>query len=117
MKEVFRSRDGALIGFYQSILEDADIPHLVRNDPAQPAVIGNLIAAMLPLPDFWPALCVLNDDDYPEAMRLLNAVRDAAAAPPQDRKCPECGEMVPGNFSECWNCEAPLATGDSPACE
>ena len=113
MKEVFRSSDGTLVEFYRSILEEAEIPHIVRNDATQPAIIGNLIAAMLPLPDFWPALCVLNDEDYPEAMRLLNEVRESANVPQQERKCAHCGEMVPGNFSECWNCGTPISQADA----
>ena len=60
MKELYRSSDTALIGFYQSILDEAGIPHLVRNESTQQAVVGGLVAAILHLPDFWPALCVVS---------------------------------------------------------
>ena len=113
MKEVFRSNDTALIGLYQSILDGAEIPHFVRNDTTQQAIVGGLMTAIVPLPDFWPALCVLNDEDYPEAMHLLSSVRDSAAIPQEDRMCAACGEAVPGNFSECWNCGATLPPKDA----
>ena len=106
MKELYRSSDTALLGYYQSILEDAGIPYFVRNESTQQAVVGGLIAAILPLPDFWPALCVVNDEDYPEALRLLRAARNTPPCTEAEWKCPNCGEMVPGNFAACWNCDA-----------
>jgi hypothetical protein len=113
MKELFRSSDTALIGFYESILDDAEIPHFVRNDTTQQAIVGSLMTAVLPLPEFWPALCVLNDDDYPRAMQLLREVREAGATSGAEWKCAACGETVPGNFTACWNCGVQRAGGPS----
>jgi len=108
MKELFRSSDTALIGLYESILADAEIPHFVRNDATQQAMVGGLLSALLPLPEFWPALCVINDEDYSEAMQLIQAAREPAPSAQGEWKCPGCGETVPGNFTECWNCATPL---------
>ena len=105
MKEVYRSNDGVMLSLYQSVLDDAEIPNFVRNESSQQAVVGGLATAILPLPDFWPALCVVNDEDYDEALELLRAVRDTPPTTEADWKCPNCGEMVPGNFTSCWNCE------------
>ena len=104
MREICRSSDTALLGLYQSILDDAEIAHYVRNATTQQTIVGGLMTALLPLPDFLPTLCVLDDDDYPEAMALLQAIKKAPASPPEDWGCPACGESVPGNFTSCWKC-------------
>jgi len=105
VKEVYRSSDTAMIGLFQSILDSAGIPYFVRNSTTQQSIVGGLATALFPLPEFWPALCVLNDEDYPHAMELLRAARDAAPVEQADWKCTKCGETVPGNFTSCWNCE------------
>jgi hypothetical protein len=110
MKELFRSSDTALIGFYESILDDAEIPHFVRNGTTQQTIVGGLMTAILPLPEFWPALCVVNDHDHPEAMRLLREVREAGPTSKDDWICVPCGETAPGNFTACWNCGAAHST-------
>src|SRR5579871_5790785 len=112
MKEVFSSPDGALMGFYESLLDEADIPYFVRNDAAQQTGAAGLVTPILPLPDFWPTLCVLNDDDHDRAKELIRAAREAPPITAEDWKCPACGETVPANFTSCWNCGA-----DSPAPE
>jgi len=106
VKEVFSSPDGALIGLFQSLLDEAGIPYFVRNDSAHQAGATGLLTPILPLPDFWPALCVVNDEDYAEAMELFRAAREARSPNQTDWKCPACGETVPANFTSCWNCGA-----------
>ena len=95
-----------MIGLFQSLFDDAGIPYFVRNSTTQQAIVGGLMTALFPLPEFWPALCVLHDKDYPQAMELLRAAREAAPPVSAEWKCPACGETVPGNFTSCWNCEA-----------
>jgi hypothetical protein len=75
MKELFRERDAARIGFYQSILEAEGIPTHVRN--------RDLVTTMgteVPIPEFFPALCVVDDEDYELAIECLreNAAEDGA---------------------------------------
>jgi hypothetical protein len=107
VKEVYRSSDTAMIGLFQSILDGAGIPYFVRNSTTQQSIVGGLATALFPLPEFWPALCVLNDEDYPHAMELLRAARDTTPVEQADWQCAKCGETVPGNFTSCWNCEEP----------
>jgi len=105
MKEVFRASSPARVGLCQTVLEAADIPCFVRNETMQQAIPGGLAVAFLPLPDFWPTLCVIHDDDYPEAMELLRSARSEAPPVSGEWKCVACGEPIPGNFTSCWNCE------------
>ena len=98
MKEVFRSSDAGRVGLYQSILADAGIGTFVRNSSTQQTPVAGLITAIFPLPEFWPALCVVDDADYPEAMTLLRSVNESASAARADWPCAGCDETVPGNF-------------------
>ena len=73
MRELFRERDPALVGMYQSLLEAAGIPTHVRN--------RDLVVMMteVPIPEFFPALCVVNDDDYDRALSILRKSRGVDA--------------------------------------
>jgi hypothetical protein len=106
MKEVFSSPDGALLGLFESILDQAGIPYFVRNDSAQQNGVTGLLNPIFPIPECWPSLCVVHDEDYSRAKELLRAARDATPANAVDWKCPACGETVPANFTSCWNCGA-----------
>ena len=102
MKELFRERDLTRVGFYQSLLEEAGIPTFVRNE--------NLSTTEgVPMPDFFPALCILNNGDHEAARELIRShllrSENASAA---EVVCGACGEMVPSHFDTCWNCQFPI---------
>ncbi|MEI9897448.1 MAG: DUF2007 domain-containing protein [Chthoniobacter sp.] len=111
MKEVFRASSPARVGLCQSVLENAGIPCFVRNETMQQAIPGGLVVAFVPLPEFWPILCVLQDEDYPEAMELLHSARETPPPVSREWRCAACAEIVPGNFTSCWKCEAPQPGG------
>ena len=95
------------MGVYKSVLEEAGIPTFVRNDMA------NNITEM-PSPLFFPALCVVHDEDYDEAMRILGEIYYQQPTQPADWRCEKCGEELPGTFDSCWQCAAvrtDLSTG------
>ena len=104
MKEVFRHSDAGRVAVCQSLLESAGIQTYVRNANTQQALVGGIALALFPIPDFWPTLCVMDDDDYPEALELLRDAQDAVTDMQPDWTCPECNESVPGHFAVCWNC-------------
>ena len=64
MKELFREKDFTVIGYYQTILEGEGIPTLVKNKD----LTG---ITEIAIPEFYPALCVVNDADYHRALQLL----------------------------------------------
>src|SRR5205085_752020 len=114
MREVFVNQDHARVGFYKSVLEEAGIATFIRNEMA------NNITEM-PSPLFFPALCVLQDEDYDEAMRILGPIYYAQPSVTADWRCPKCHEEVPGTFESCWQCgelrpQAPSSSG-APAPE
>ena len=97
MREVFVNQDHARVGFYKSVLEEAGIPNFVRNEMA------NNITDM-PSPLFFPALCVLHNEDYDAAMRILGEIYYERPSQAPDWRCSKCSEEVPGTFDSCWQC-------------
>ncbi len=97
MRDVFVHQDHARVGFYKSVLDDAGIATFVRNEN------GNYMA-QVPLPLMDPVLCVVNDEDYDEAMRLLEPIYYEKLPTAADWHCAKCGEEVPGAFDACWHC-------------
>jgi hypothetical protein len=113
MREVFIHQDSARVGLYKSILDEAGIPNFVRNG------ISNNSVTDMPSPVFFPALCVMNDEDYDTALELLRTVHKPKPTDAPDWKCPACAEDVPGNFDTCWKCgrekDAAAPTSPEPA--
>ena len=102
MTELFRNRDKATVGHFQSLLESEGIQTFVRNQ--------ELASTALPLAEFTPALCVVNDEDTERAVEMIRGYLEAKPAEASaDLVCPQCGETCPGNFANCWSCDAPLA--------
>jgi hypothetical protein len=106
MKELFREPDFTRVAFYQSLLEAQGIPTFIRNQD-----LSSCSPAGYPIPEFYPALCVMNDDDYVAAVQIIrrHLLADRGAAD-TEIPCPACGEPNPGNFDLCWSCNAPLQT-------
>ncbi|MEO8615951.1 MAG: DUF2007 domain-containing protein [Luteolibacter sp.] len=101
MKELLREREFVRVGYFQSLLEAAGIPTFMRNE--------NLSVTEVSIPDFFPALCVVNDGDYEQARQIIQEQEDKSKeSSGTDCICDNCGESCPGNFELCWNCGAPL---------
>jgi len=101
MKEVFAHADPTQMAHCQSILEEAGIATVIRNEATSDLIAG------LPDPLRPPALCVINDADAERATEMLRDIENAGESNAPEWKCPKCGEMVPGTFGSCWKCEAP----------
>jgi hypothetical protein len=97
MKELYRDRHLVQISRFQALLEAAGLPTFIRNEA--------LSQAEAPIPTFMPALCVVNDADYDQAVAIIrDTIRQAEESPATERPCPVCKEMNPGSFEICWNC-------------
>lgn len=100
MKELFRHRDPTVIHHYKTLLEVADIPIIVRNEVLQMSGITEI-----PIPEFYPNICVMNDEDYDRARTILKeAMTEQQTASGEDTACPNCKEPNPGNFEVCYLC-------------
>ncbi len=94
MRELFRERDLTQVGYCQSILEAEGIGTVIRNE----TLTG---LTEFPIPDFFPALCVVDEADYDRAIEVLKdrLARDEAG---RGRKspAPPAGKPTPG-ISRC----------------
>jgi hypothetical protein len=89
------------VGHIQSLLESAGLATFLRNE--------NLSNTEISIPDFFPAVCVVNDAGYESAMKLIEqhfAESQEKSAP--ELPCGKCGQLNPGNFGVCWNCNEPI---------
>ena len=108
MKELFRERDYTRIGYCQSILEEAGIETVVRNKD----LVGMLTE--VPIPEFFPALCVVQDEDHERALQILkDRMMSDGEKVHAEWACPECNEKNPGTFEVCWSCGANNASETS----
>ena len=108
MQQVFVHHDLTLVGLKQSILEKAGIDCFIQNENTS-ATFGAGVLGLVQSPIFNPALCILDDSRYQEAVELLKTTSDAPVEVRADWQCPQCGETIPGNFQNCWNCADPEA--------
>lgn len=99
MKEIFTDIDSARVGMFKSLLEEAGIACFVRNE-----ISGNMLT-VVPIPVFYPALCVINDGDYERAEQILNDHQQVMPTRTGEWTCPHCRSVVPAGFDTCWNCE------------
>ncbi|MFN0076210.1 MAG: DUF2007 domain-containing protein [Prosthecobacter sp.] len=99
MRDLLTSLDSTRLGFYKSILEEAEIPCFIRNETT--AQLTNIF--IMPL---QPTLCLLNDTDYDQASALLGSYRSSQPASSEEWLCLSCKESNPVSFELCWNCQA-----------
>ncbi len=101
MIEIFRNRDSATVGQFQSILESEGIRTYLRNE--------YVAATTILFPEATSALCILNEADLDRSVELI---RNYIEAPGDESlaefPCPKCGEKSPAAFAVCWNCGASL---------
>ena len=105
VKEVYANRDYQLVALRRTVLEEAGIPCIIRNELACRVAdaYGGLMACFFPPAEWWPNLCVIDEEDYQEAIEILNP----SPAPGIAWNCPRCQQEVPGSINECWNCGEP----------
>jgi hypothetical protein len=94
----FTLADRAEAGLLQELLAREGITCLIRNE--------QLFAALgeIPFLECYPELWVVDDDVWPRARLLLEhwlkSSEDGSAW-----SCPNCGEVLEGQFGACWKCE------------
>lgn len=89
----------------KGLLDEAGIPCMIRNEHLAMA-LGELAPS-----DCSPEVWILNDEDYPSARDIVEALRNAKVETPDAWNCPGCGEAIEGQFTSCWSCgkERPTA--------
>jgi hypothetical protein len=102
MIELLRQRDLTKINYYQALLEAEGISTFIRNE--------NLSTTEgVSIPDFFPALCIVNYEDEAAAVEIMKRDMDQAGVVVEgDVTCAKCSEVSPANFGSCWNCGTAL---------
>jgi hypothetical protein len=92
------SADNLMIAtLWQQMLEAAGIASEVRN-----RYIGGAVGE-LPADQVAPQVWIRDDHDEDRARALLDEWRRPTRLPPWN--CFACGEVVEGQFYQCWNCQ------------
>ena len=99
MKKLFYEPDLERLDFFQKLLNkeaistSIQIPHLSEIEPP------------LPLPNCFPCLCIVNDDDYERGMQCIRQYLSSQKE--ETTPCPYCGDINPVDFLFCWACNQP----------
>ena len=102
MIEIYRHYDHARVGLLESLLKGQGIEVHMRNMHAATGITE------IPIPEFYPRLCVLKEEDVERAVALLQQFEEDEKRPlGEDWLCQKCGEKVPDSMGECWSCQAP----------
>lgn len=99
MKLLTRADNLMIATLWQQMLETAGIRCEVRN-----RYIGAAVGE-LPADQVAPQIWLRDDRDEERARLLLDELRRPKHLPSWN--CFACGEVVEGQFFQCWNCEAP----------
>ncbi|MDQ2937868.1 MAG: DUF2007 domain-containing protein [Acidobacteriota bacterium] len=101
MKRLFTAAnliDGATSDILESLLREAEIPCMIRNEHL------SMAKGEIPITECYPELWVLDDDDYSRAKELLEMCRNSKSEVHDAWACPRCNETIEGQFTSCWKC-------------
>jgi len=96
MKKIYSSHDSLIINHLRNLLESIDIRCQIQNEVLAGA------AGELPPTECWPELWVVESSQAEKAEEAIKAALspDESAGPAWG--CPECGERIESQFTQCW---------------
>ena len=100
MIKVFEDFDIMLVGHYQSVLEANGIETFMKNR------FGTSGAGELPFVEVVPQLWVLNENDAPRAVELIQELSDQGSEGMQAWQCQVCHTEQEAAFTHCWKCSS-----------
>jgi hypothetical protein len=111
MKKIYTGGGSMEAHFVKGLLEKAGIRATVLGDSLGTAR-GEVPLTQETLPAVW-----VNEQDVERAMSIVKDYDEGRAghepaAPSDPWTCPNCGEHIEGQFTNCWNCQWPRAPGD-----
>ena len=98
MRKIYSHQNSTLIHQLKNVLENCDIPCEIRNESLH-KVLGPYQSF-----DCWVELWVLNDEQYDEALDILEEGFAGEETTGVSWICPKCLEENESQFTECWNC-------------
>lgn len=97
MKRLLTAESLIDIGHYRNLLEQAGIACTIKNEQ----LAGGI--GEIPFLECSPELWVLDNAEWEQAKRLLDADRQAVQSA-QPWQCSDCGETIEAQFEACWQC-------------
>ena len=94
----FNFGDNGQAALFKDLLEQDGISCFIRNDTLS-TLMGQIAFA-----DCYPELWVLHDQDYPKAKEVLGSWLNSPNQVAASWECPNCGEIIEGQFASCWKC-------------
>jgi len=101
MKRIYSANTPAEEGVLQllkSMLEEIPITCIVRNESLS---IGK---GDIPATECIPELWILEDKDYSKARTTVDEWMRSNSESHASWLCPQCNEMMEGQFTSCWKC-------------
>lgn len=98
MRDLITSLDSTRLGYFKSILDEAEIACFIRNETT--AQLTNIFIGPL-----QPTLCLVDEADFERASKLLLPHQSEEAASSVEWVCPVCKESNPVAFELCWRCQ------------
>ena len=83
--------------YIKSLLESSKIECIIRNQ-----LLAGAIGEIPPI-ECWPEVWIMHDEDYTEAMDIINSATVSHTDTNSFWRC-TCGETIEGQFSACWAC-------------
>lgn len=96
MLKIFDTQDYVQAGMVYSLLENAGVECVYKNQFAASAI------GEVPFQELWPEIWLVNASDEPKARCLIDEHLSVKDGP--DWQCKECGETLPASFETCWQC-------------
>jgi hypothetical protein len=104
MKRIYSAANLIDATHYANVLESHGIAAQLRN-----TTLGGAVGE-LPFAETWPQVWVA-DEQVMHAKRVIQTMLKGPDATVAAWRCERCGEMIDGQFDECWRC----AGADQPA--
>ena len=114
MKNVYSARDEVDAHLIQGLLAQHGIDAVVQTEGLS-GILGTVQTSPEAAPSLW-----VKEEDEAAAIAALSDIKDGQTPVAEGVawKCPNCGESIEPQFSECWNCgESRPATTDETSTE
>ena len=111
MKSVYSARDVVDAHLVKTFLDEQGIESVVQGE-ALSNILGEIPVTRETLPSVW-----VREEDFDRANEAIAGFRADAAEGQAGTpwKCPNCGEEIEPQFTECWNCGTSRPPVPSPA--
>lgn len=101
MVKVYSAQFIVLIENMKNVLKMHNIESYVTNQYL------SSVSGEIPPYETWPQLWVA-EQDVAQAREIIRETEKESPESQEILICPKCGEEVEGQFTECWNCGAPV---------